>query len=145
MIVMSNLGWRVASTEAGLQTGAFFVRGIPPPSIFEYRDYSERRAQSQGGQSRQGYKKATVVWDDFDNKQSNALREVIQAGLDDAGYVYLTLDRSNGSASGRDWIDVYGRPHMPDFLPQPYSGGRMHGRVTFVLNALVIVNDPASF
>jgi len=81
----------------------------------------------------------------LDTKQSNALREVIQAGLDDAGYVYLTLDRSNGTASGRDWIDVYGRPQMPDFRPAANSGGKLHNSVTFVLNAIVIVNDPASF
>ncbi len=145
MTVVSVLGWRIASTEAGLQIGAFFARGIPPPDVFEYKDYSERRPQSQGGQSRHGYKNITVVWNRLDIKQSNALRDVIQAGIDDVGYVYLTLDRSNGSASGRDWIDVYGYPQMPDFRPIENSGGLMHGSITFVLNAIVIVNDPASF
>ena len=144
-MTVGDLGWRIASTEAGLQTGAFFARGIPPPDVFEYRDYSERRPQSQGGQSRHGYKNTTLVWNSLDIKQSNALREVIQAGIDDVGNVYLTLDRSNGSASGRDWIDVYGKPQMPDFRPQPNSSGRLHGSVSFVLNAIVIVNDPASF
>lgn len=145
MTVMSVLGWRIASTEAGLQTGALFARGIPPPDVFEYKDYSERRPQSQGGQSRHGYKNITVVWNRLDTKQSNALRAVIQTGIDDAGFVYLTLDRSNGTASGWDWIDVYGYPQMPDFRPIEDSSGRMHGSVNFVLNAIVIVNDPASF
>lgn len=148
MTVMSNLGWRVASTEAGLQTGAFFARRIPPPNTFEYKDYTVRNPQSQGGQSRHGYKNITILWDVLTPKQANALRDVIQAGLDDAGYVYLTLDRSNGEASGRDWIDVYGRPEMPDFQPQaPVAGadGIVYGTTSFFLNALVIVNDPASF
>ena len=145
MTVVSVLGWRIASTEAGLQIGALFARGIPPPDVSEYKDYSERRPQSQGGQSRHGFKNVTVVWNQLDIKQSNALRDVIQAGIDAVGFVYLTLDRSNGSASGWDWIDVYGYPQMPDFRPIANSGGQMHGSTTFVLNALVIVNDPASF
>lgn len=144
-MTVGNLGWRIASTEAGLQIGAFFARGIPPPDVSDYRDYSERKPQSQGGQARHGYKNITLVWNRLDTKQSNALREVIQAGIDNVGDVYLTLDRSNGSASGRDWIDVYGKPQMPDFEVVANSGGKMHGNVEFVLNAITIVNDPASF
>lgn len=143
--VLSNLGWRIASTEAGLQTGAFFARRIPPPDNFEYKDYSVRVPQAQGGESRHGFKNITVFWEDLDIRQSQALREVIQAGIDAVGDVYLTLDRSNGTASGRDWIDVRGKPAMPDFLPQTNSSGQLHGSVKFFLNALVIVNDPASF
>ena len=45
----------------------------------------------------------------------------------------------------QDWIDVYGKPQMPDFRPIANSSGKLHGSTTFVLNALVIVNDPASF
>lgn len=148
MTPMSNLGWRIASTEAGLQTGAFFARRIPPPHTFEYKDFSVRTPQSQGGQTRHGYKNITIIWDSLTLQQANALREVIQAGLDDAGYVYVTLDRSNGTASGRDWIDVYGRPEMPDFQPRaPVAGsnGILYGQTKLFVNALVIVNDPASF
>jgi hypothetical protein len=148
MTMITNLGWRIASTEAGLQKGAFFVRRIPPPHSFEYKDYSVRRPQSQGGESRHGYENVTILWDRLTPKQSNELRTVIQAGLDDAGYIYLTVDRSNGLASGRDWIDVRGRPQMPDFLPlTPVAGsnGIMHGSVRLFVNELFIVNDPASF
>jgi hypothetical protein len=145
---MSNLGWRLASTEAGLQKGNFFVWKIPPPSTFEYKDYSTRMPQSQGGQSRHGYSSITILWEGLDTAQSHALRFIVEAGLNDAGFVYLTIDRSNGNASGRDWIDVRVRPEMPDFRPRaPVAGsnGILHDQVRFFGNDLFIVNDPASF
>ena len=148
MTIMGNLGWRIASTEAGLQKGNFFVWKIPPPDSFEFKDYSTKMPQSQGGQSRHGFPNITILWTSMAPLQSQALRFLIQEGLDDAGFVYLTIDRSNGTSSGRDWIDVRVRPEMPDFRPQSQvasSDGIMHGQVRFYGNDLFIVNDPASF
>lgn len=148
MTPRGNLGWRMSDTEAGLQKGSFFVLDIPPPDTFEYKDYSVRMAQSQGGQSRHGHYNVTLLWNGLTPRQSHHIRSIIETGLAASGYIYLTVDRSNGTASGRDWIDVRVRPEMPDFQPQaPVAGaeGIMHGSARLFGNDLFIVNDPASF
>lgn len=141
------LGWRIAATEAALANGYMFLRGIPLPDTAPYRDHSQRVSKTTGGQARHGYKNVRLFWEILDRAQANRLRTIVQAGLDDAGYVYLTIDRNNGIAGGPDWIDVRGRPYMPDFDPSQIAGatGTVHQRVELFVNNLTIVNDPATF
>ena len=143
-----RLGWRIASTEAGLARGNFKVRNIPPPDSAPYRGYSHRVSKTTGGQARHGYKNVRFFWEVLDRGQAAALKRVIQAGLDDAGLLFLTIDRNDGDAGGIDWIDVSGRPYMPDFDPSTpiASASRTaHERIELFVNNLTIVNDPASF
>jgi hypothetical protein len=59
----------------------------------------------------------------------------------------MTIDRANGTGSGPDWIDVSGKPHMPDFDPSRFVGATniVHQNMELFLNNLTIVNDPAHF
>lgn len=144
----ARIGWRIALTEAGLNLGWFFARGLPPPTNAPYHDYSTRVSHSEGGQSRHGYKNVRMFWETLTRGQASNLRTVLQAGLDSGtGLIFLTIDRANGSGSGPDWIDVSGRPHMPDFDPSRFAGATniVHQNVELFLNNLTIVNDPALF
>ncbi len=141
-------GWRISSTEAQLVRGLFFAYGFPHPTSAPYRDYSVRASQSEGGQVRHGYKNVRLFWDVLTRPQALFLRNIIQEGLDDAGFIYLTIDRANGTAGGVDWIDVRGRPHMPDFDPSTpivTATGIVHRNIELYVNNIFIVNDPAWF
>lgn len=144
-----NQNFRLALTEAALATGRLFVRQLPPPSLVPYQDHSVKVGKGEGGQSLHGYQRCTFMWDNMATKHSYVLRTLIQAALDSAGGVlYATIDRSNGTAPGGDWIDVYGVPIMPDFAPGAARGirnGVAHSNVQLVINNLTIVNDPAVY
>ena len=142
-----KLGWRIATTEAGLASGYFFAMGLEVPTNAPYHDYSTRVGQSTGGQARHGYKNVRCYWERLDRREARMLREAVQAGLDLTGTIFLTIDRANGSGDTFDWIDVSGKPHMPDFDPSRFGGATniMHENVELFVNNLTIINDPASF
>ena len=138
----------MASTEAGLTNNGLFAQKFPPPTSAVYRDYSTRVSQSTGGQARHGYKNVRLFWEVLDRRQALLLRTTIQAGLDATGVVFWTIDRANGTSGGPDWIDVSGKPYMPDFDPStPIASATAvaHSRVELYINNLTIVNDPATF
>ena len=144
---MSNLKRRIAATENGLAKGYLVAIGIPAPDTENYRDHSVRKPKSNGAIGRHGYKSVTWRWNVMDPKQSKRLRTAIQAGLDGTGVLYLTIDRNNGENNDRDWIDVYGYPHMPEFVSSATvagASGRLHDGIELVVNNLTIVNDPST-
>lgn len=147
-MVYCDLKFRISLTEAGLAKGMSFLRNIPPPDSPIYNDHSAKVGKGQGGQARHGFATATVLWDALSPDQSYELRTLVQNALDGLGVIYLTIDRSNGTSPGPDWIDVYGVPYMPDIAPGRTRGKRrgvIHNSIQLFVNDLTIVNDPAVF
>ena len=142
-----KLGWRISTTEAGLGSGYYHALGIPPPTNAPYHDYSTRVGQSTGGQARHGYKNVREFWERMDRTEATTLKEIIEAGIALTGEVFLTVDRANGEGDTFDWIDVRGKPHVPDFDPSRFAGASdiVHENIELFVNNLTIVNDPASF
>jgi hypothetical protein len=148
----SNWQWRIASTEAGLQYGAFFQVGLPVPTIAPAYDGSGETASSVGSQFIHGYKRLEMMFARLDNPQWFALRKLVadaQAGT--LKYLYMTIDWSNGEYAIPHWIDVRGYPHRPLMISDPGSLiGRLdavhyYDNVQFILNNITIVNDPSLY
>lgn len=140
---MSRLNARIATSEAGLAKGAFFVRGIPKPQMF-YRDHSTRSPQGEGGETLHGYKAVTLLWSDLTAAQAAELRDLIETAQAAATpVIFLTITRDNADNGNYDWIDVSGRPLMPEW--QPGRDGEVFTQVEFVVNNLTILNDPSTY
>lgn len=139
--------WRIGVSEAGL--AYFLAIPLPPPDVAVYRDASQEISKSRGGVARHGYKSVTLQWNRLTAAQGALLRDYVQDALDSAGGVlFLTIDRANGTAPTFDWIDVSGRPQLPEFsssLPTYVQGGhRGFNNVSLRVNNLSIVNDPST-
>jgi hypothetical protein len=137
------LYWRIASSSGGLARGHFFALGIPSPNTPNYRSYTERLPQGQGGQARQGYINMTLLWDALDFVQFRTLNRIVEACIT-GGIGYATVPRDDGSRLVNDFVDVSGIFHPLDY--QPFSNGRgvMYQNVTLVMNNLTITASPSS-
>lgn len=138
--------YRLATTEAGLSTGAnFFILGLPPPNLPDYRDHAARFPAGRGGESRQGFESVSILWNRLSASQAATLRRLIEAaevtGGPGNGTLYLTLPKAN--AGGVGWIDVSGIALMPEWTPE---GGEAQGyaNVLLRLNAVTVENDPST-
>lgn len=141
----SRLNGRIATTEAGLAKGAFFVRGLPPPEFF-YADHSVRSSQGEGGESLDGYKSVRVIWTEgLTAAQAGVLRSLVEAAqATAAGTLFLTVLRTDAANAGwGDWIDVSGYPSMPEW--GPVRNGVLYRPVELVVNNLTILNDPSTY
>lgn len=136
--------WRIATSSAGLARGAFFARGLPPPNTPIYKDYSELVPQSQGGQTKQGYKRVDILWSELDYLQGKTLRGIVDAAIAAGGTIYATIDRADGSKLANDFIDVSGVVYPLILEPVPLSQGRVYQNVTLTINNLTITNDPST-
>lgn len=140
---MGRLNARIATSEAGLAKGALFARGIPVPQMF-YRDHSSRSAQGEGGETLHGYKAVTLLWENLTASQAAALRDMIDTAQAAAnGLIYLTILRNDAANGNYDWIDVSGRPSMPEW--NPAYDGHVYAPVEMVVNNLTILNDPSTY
>ena len=139
----NNINTRIATSEAGLATGALFARKIPKPQTF-YRDHSSRSSQGEGGEARHGYLNVSLLWDTLTASQASALKAVITAAQgQSSGLMYLTIRRTDATNGDTDWIDVSGRPLMPEF--QSSNDGRIFRNVELTINNLTILNDPSTY
>lgn len=133
--------WRI-----GLASNAFkYLRDldIPAPLIL-YRSFSQRVPQSKGAQGLQGYKNFVLSWRDLSIASLYVLETYVTAArAASPDLLYLTIDRADGTAPGRDWIDVSGRVYWPEFEPGPRN--RSGVSVGLVVNNVTIINTPASF
>lgn len=131
-----------------MTTGYFLARGLPPPELPIFEPFSTRRPASQGGESRQGYKSISLLWNRLDALQAYVLYTIIAAaeatGGQGNGTLWLTLPRTDGSAPGSNWVDVSGIVSLPRFEPDPQSDGRTYPNVVLRLNAVVIQNEPSN-
>lgn len=142
--------WRISLTEAGLDKGSFHNYGIPAPDTGMYTDSTTAATRSDGSQSLHGYRQVTLSWGRLTALQLAVIREFIDDARSGAGLLYLTIDRGDGSAPGRDWIDVFGKPHRQPQLTQEGPIGSSIGQpsyqnVRLFVNDLTVVNDPSSY
>ena len=140
--------YRVATSEAGLDTGYFLARGLPPPDLVTFDSFSTRRPASQGGESRQGYRSCSVLWNRLDSLQASIIYDIIEAaettGGEGNGTLWLTLPRTDGSAVGQNWVDVSGIALLPAFETEPQSNGRSYPNVVLRLNNVTVQNEPSN-
>jgi hypothetical protein len=139
-----NLYYRIALTQAALETGAnFFVRGLPRPELPTFADHAERVPKSQGGEARQGYSSVSLLWLRLDGGQAGVLRGLIEAAEAGAGLLYLTAPRVDAKHSGASWVDLSGIPLMPQW--ESLQGGLwVYENVVLRLNAVVILATPST-
>lgn len=141
---MNQLYFRLAATEAGLNKGYLFKYGLPAPQP-EYRDYSVKASQSDGGEAKHGYKIVTFLWPELSREQGHQLRQLVESGN---GTIYATFPRADGKKDGWDFIDVSGTPLVPDMSPaNPIAGtdSWLYQNVQLIIRNITIVNEPASF
>lgn len=134
--------YRMALTEAGLETGFLQSIGIPKPSN-TYKAYQTQLPQSTGGQKRTGYKNDVWQWLLLTPTQANEVCKLVESALSGDGVLYVTLPRSNGENAGMDWIDAYGIPSYPEIVPiqEPGVNGRVLQSMTLRINNITIVNE----
>lgn len=136
--------WRIAASEAGLAKGYFLSLGIPAPNRMQFKEYSEEEERSDSSQLRLGHAEFLAEWDELNSAMTYKIRSAIQAALNSTGYIYMTIDRSIGLAPGPDWVDIKGRPWIPDIAPVPRSLGRVQDNVRLRIKSVTVVNAPST-
>jgi len=134
--------WRISLTST-LSRGYWRDLGLPRPSNWLYRDYSQALPQSVGGQTKQGYINLNLIWDRLSRSQLTLLQGFITGA--GSGLIYLTVDKANGESGGFDWIDISGYPGIVQYANMPLGRGNVKTGVQLVINNIIIVADPASF
>ena len=140
--------WRIAGTEAGLANGTMVFRGIGVPLQPEPADHSVKRSRSAGGLAHHGHNKYRLLWRNLDEHQARSLRELVGDVRISKLPLYLTgiwWDETNPVAR---WVDMRGEPDLENMaIGPPVSGFGMwtYATVVLTLNAVSLVNDPASF
>lgn len=142
-----NYDWnyRVATTLAGLAKGALRARGIPPPDLPVYKDFSERVDLNNGGQAIRGFTFMEWHWDELDLQQTADLTRLVETVLDAGTPLYLTIDLGWGGryARGR-WVDVSGTPILPEVVPEARKGAWIAPNVVLRVVDLTVEADPAN-
>lgn len=137
------LYWRIASTSGGLNHGHFFALGLPPPNTTNYRSYTERVPQSQGGIARQGYINISILWDVLDFEQLKTLNRVVEASIT-GGIIYASIARDDGSKLLNDFVDCTGVAQPLDYQPVSNGRGTVYQSVTLVITNITITSNPST-
>lgn len=135
--------WRIANSLAGLTRGNLYARGLPPPQTPVYKTYAALIPQSQGGQTRQGYINATLLWDRLDFLQAKTLNGIVEAGIT-AGSLWLTVDKGNGTGLANAFIDISGIPHPLVLEPTSQSQGQIFENVQLFVTNITVLADPST-
>lgn len=143
-------GWRISLTEAGLAKGSFRNFRIPPPSIAFYTDHTTAVTRSDGSQGLHGFQQLTMLFDILSGQQMSVVRGFIDDARSTTGFLFLTIDRGDGSEPGPAWIDITGRAHRQPQLSQagPIVGSQGQNHYTgaqLFLNNVTVVNDPSLY
>lgn len=145
---MKDCYYRIATSQAGLETGYFVGRHLPTPDLVTFQPFSTRRPQSTGGQARQGYLSCSILWPRLDAGQAYIIQGLITAaeatGGSGNGTLYLTLPRADASAGGVNWVDVSGVAVMPQWETDQQTHGATYANVTLRLNNVVIESEPST-
>lgn len=140
-----SLFYRIALTQAGLETGAnFFVRGLPHPDLVTFADYTERVPKSQGSEARQGYINTSLLWLRLDSGAAGVLRGLIEQAEAAAGLLYLTVPRTDAKFAGVAWVDLSGIPLMPQWDNLQGANGLAYENVTLRFNAVTVLATPST-
>ena len=139
-----NLFYRIALTQAALETGSnFFVRGLPRPDLVTFADHAERVPKSQGGEARQGYINGSLLWLRLSMDAAGVLRGLIEAAEAGAGLLYLTVPRVDAKHTGVSWVDVSGIPIMPQW--ENLQGAPfIYENCVLRLNAVTVLATPST-
>lgn len=145
---MKDCLYRIATTQAGLETGYFLAYDIPMPELVSFQPFTNRRPQSTGGQARQGYLFCTLLWSRLDAGQAYIIEALIEAAETTGGIgngtLYLTLPRADASAGGVNWVDVSGIAVMPQWETEQQSHGQTYSNVQLRLNNVTVESEPSS-
>ena len=137
-----NAQWRMASAEAALDRRTFMTIGLPPPNVVVFQEYGEKDTDSEGGQLVRGKCQVQMAWENMTPRQAATLRAEIEAGVT-AGYLWLTVDRASGHAPGPDWVDIKGKPYLPDWATVAKTYNQVYGQLALRLLAVEVINSPS--
>src|SRR3990172_11992768 len=139
-----NLFYRIALTQAALETGSnFFVRGLPKPDLVTFFDHTERVSKSQGGEARQGYINGSLLWLRLPMDAAGVLRGLIEAAEAGTGLIYVTIPRVDAKHTGISWIDISCIPIMPNW--ESLQGTMfVYENVTLKYNAAIVLATPST-
>lgn len=136
------LYWRL-SANSTLARKHFFALGLPPVNTPDYKSYSERLPQGQGGQTRQGYKNVALLWDSLDHIQMRTLTRIVEAAIL-AGSIYATIDKADGTGLANSFIDCHGQPFPLEYTPISNARGVVYQNVTLRINNITVDADPSA-
>lgn len=135
--------WRIAASADTLARRNLITLGIPPPALLVYNEASQRVPGLDGSQKLRGGISIQVNWEPLTRAQAARLRAAIEAGQS-AGWLYMTVDRSNAQSSGEDWVDIRGKAYTPQFAPVARSYGQAYEAVSLQLADVEIINAPSA-
>lgn len=138
-----NLFWRISTTST-LTRRNFFLLGLPPPQTPVFETYSQLFPQSQGGQSRQGYTNATLLFEALDRYQAFVLNQIVETVLTAGTELYMTIDYTDGTYLPGTFADVRGTPAPLVLTPAANTQGIVYQNVELRLTNISIISVPAT-
>ena len=136
------LYWRLAPTSGTLAAGYLIALGLPPPDLADYRTYTQKFPQGQGGLNRQGYKHISILWNQMDFSQLTNLTILVDAAITN-GSIYATIPKDDGSGLNA-FIDIHGQAGPVEYTPISQGRGVMASNVNLVINNITVDNDPST-
>ncbi|MCG3207331.1 MAG: hypothetical protein FOGNACKC_00931 [Anaerolineae bacterium] len=136
--------WRFASTLDRLDRGYLMLYGLPDPALFNYQSYAEEVQDSSGNVKRYGNATYILRWRQMDAAQTYQLKSLIEPIIAAKGWLYMTADRADASAPGRDWVDLRGKPRLTEIAAVANSRGRVFEEVSLQLSMVEIINTPSN-
>jgi hypothetical protein len=143
--VSYDWNYRVSTALADLPKGALKARGLPPPDLPDYKDFSTRVNLNDGGQALRGFNYVSLLWDELTLAQAADVVRLAETALDAGTALYLTIDLGWGGRYSRGrWVDVSGTPIVPQVVPVARKGAWIAQNVELRVVDLTVENDPAS-
>jgi hypothetical protein len=99
--------------------------------------------QGKGGQTRQGYINAAILWDSLDYVQMRTLTRIVEAAIT-AGSIYATIPKDDGTGLLNAFIDIHGQPFPLEYTPISNARGVVYQSVILRINAVVVDADPSA-
>lgn len=146
----NSFKWRMALTEPLLATGSFYNFGFPAPEAGSPRDHSAQVGRTDGGQALYGYHTIPILFPKLSEAQASALIRFLREARSTSGYLFMTIWTGAGyDENGPRWIDVQGRPHLPEEVPSTRLVGTYgqvaYEPVSFRLVNFTVINDPSAY
>jgi hypothetical protein len=138
--------WRIATSEAGLQRGAFFIVGIPPPTMAPYSAFSKIVPRADGGDAAHGYERVPYFWNSMSLTAYSRLKRIVDSVR--PGLIYVTLEINDGSSPSGVFVDVSGHPgylQQSSESPANRNGVAAVSNVSLIINNATILNNPSNY
>jgi hypothetical protein len=142
--------WRIASSEPTLEGGSFFVLGIIPPAICEYRSYAAQKVRTDGSTATHGWGIAELTWGTMSQAQYATLFRIIESIRETQQRVFMTIAAGDGWSYGeQQFIDISG---FANAIEQRQSGpldmrirGAHYQGVILTLRNVAELNRPSAY